>query len=160
MSGNPLGEPGISALARGLWGTSLKALNLAATSLPPAAAPHVATLLQYAPGMMELVLAINALGDQGACALATVLASNPMLKRYVSTFVFIGIGCMTVCARLDLSENNIYEAGAVAIAQCLISNNNLTYLNLKNNRINNTGRMALANVFLVSVHFNSFITMS
>ena len=57
--------------------------------------------------------------------------------------------------RLELSNNSISDAGAVALAQALHHNSTLTYLSLCNNSISDAGAVALAE----ALHHNSTLTL-
>ena len=92
------------------------------------------------PSLTSLNLGFNNIGDQGAQAIAEILANN------------------TTLTSLNLRSNNIDDQGAQAIAKALANNTTLTSLNLGWNNIDDQGVQAIAealanNTTLTSLDF-------
>jgi len=83
VRGNPLGDEGVVALANALKGSdAIGHLNLAATRFGPAGAHALARLLSSEPSLplKEVDLRYNAIGDEGAIALARVIEFHDTLE--------------------------------------------------------------------------------
>ena len=94
------------------------------------------------PGLVELDLSSNHIGDRGARAVGKFLNNHSQLVR------------------LSLKDNQIRAAGSQAIAHALTKNSTLLYLNLRLNRLGDEGgqaicRSLLKNSTLLEVNLSS-----
>ena len=94
------------------------------------------------PGLVELDLSNNLIGDRGARAVGKFLNNHSQLVR------------------LSLNDNQIRAAGAQAIAHALTKNTTLKYLNLRLNRLGDEGGQAICralmkNSTLVEINMSS-----
>lgn len=83
-------------------------------------------LVESAPALIELELALNEITPKGARAVAACVASKPNLTK------------------LNLAENELEDRGALIIAKALGSNTSLVSLDLTQNEIKRIGAMAVA----------------
>ena len=120
ISGNPIGDRGLSALAAAGWPSSLKCLFMANCRIGDAGAAALARG-GLPPGLERMRLAYNEIGNDGVAALAQALPS---------TLFF-----------MTLDGNQIGDAGAVALAQAGLVG---TEVWLGANRIGEAGAAALA----------------
>jgi hypothetical protein len=118
LNGNKIKAAGVRSLVDNLSGDRpLPYLNLARNQLGDDGAAEVAKLLQ-ANGTISVVnLAGNGIGDRGVQALANAL-NNPDSN----------------VVELNLADNNITTAGALALEKVLQNNHTLSKLNLSNNK--------------------------
>lgn len=94
------------------------------------------------PGLIELDLSNNLIGDRGARAIGKFLNNHSQLVR------------------LSLCDNQIRAAGAQAIAHALTKNTTLNHLNLRLNRLGDEGGQAICralmkNATLVNINLSS-----
>lgn len=82
------------------------------------------------PGLVELDLSNNLIGDRGARAVGKFLNNHSQLVR------------------LSLNDNQIRAAGAQAIAHALTKNSTLKYLNLRLNRLGDEGGQAICRALM------------
>ncbi|XP_076463515.1 dynein regulatory complex subunit 5-like [Babylonia areolata] len=82
------------------------------------------------PGLVELDLSNNLIGDRGARAVGKFLNNHSQLVR------------------LSLNDNQVRFAGAQAIAHALTKNTTLRYLNLRLNRLGDEGGQAICRALL------------
>ena len=119
---------GTKALAQALKSIDMITLNLSGNdnAIGDDGAVAIAEVLHHNSTLQELRLSTNSIGDDGAVALAKALHHNSTLKR------------------LHLSSNSISDDGAVALAKALHHNFTLKELHLDNNSISDDGAEALA----------------
>ena len=128
LAGSALGDAGIGSLApllRG-HGSALTALDLKASDLGNNGAAALAELLATNLGLRTLDLQRNAIKDQGAIALAAALQVNGGLQA------------------LNLRFNEVSDAGATSLGKALQGNGSVTELHLGGNLIGAEGAVQLA----------------
>jgi hypothetical protein len=88
------------------------------------------------PGLEELDLSHNVIGDRGARAIGKFLNNHSKLVK------------------LNVCDNQIRSAGAMAIAHALTKNTTLEYLNLRLNRLGDEGGQAICRALLKNSTLN------
>lgn len=123
ISGNPIGDRGLSVLSASGWASTLTQLFMANCQVGDAGA---AALAQggLPPRLERMRLAHNAIGDVGVAALAQALPA---------TLIF-----------LTLDGNRIGDDGAVALARAGLPPSNRTEVWLGANRVGDAGATAVA----------------
>ena len=121
ISGNPIGDRGLSALSAAGWPSTLTQLFMANCQIGDAGAAALAQA-GLPPGLERMRLAYNQIGDAGVAALAQALPAT--------------------CFFLTLDGNRISDAGAVALAQAGLPSK--TEVWLRANQIGDAGAAALA----------------
>lgn len=127
---NDIRTLGATALAKALAAEpspSLKALFLGANALGADGAVAIAEGLAKNTNLIELDVGTNVIRDRGAAAFATLLEANTPLQI------------------IELGDNEFGNPGAKQIAASLGSNSNLRVLNLDDNKIADDGCVAIAN---------------
>ncbi|KAJ4458340.1 putative NOD3 protein [Paratrimastix pyriformis] len=114
LDGNPLGPPGMEALARHLNMSSLVKLNLSGSQIGPTGARSLAAALRDNTQLETLFLCDDQLGDAGAAEMGDCLAGNKGLRQ-----------------SLDLRDNStLGPAGTATLADALPRNTALHSLGL------------------------------
>ena len=123
-----ISDVGAKALAQALKSIDMITLNLSENdnAIGDDGAVALAEALHHNSTLKELYLSTNSIGDDGAVALAKALHHNSTLKI------------------LYLSYNGISDDGAVALAKALHHNSTLDGLILSDNSISDDGAEALA----------------
>ena len=125
LSGNPLGDEGAAAFARGLPASSIAKLSLGCASIGDRGAAALASALYSTDSLRALHLPHNPIGDPGANALAVALAVHASLRT------------------LDLNHAAVADEGAVALVRALQDNCSLRTLCLEQNNISADGGHSL-----------------
>jgi len=109
---------------------ALNTLNLGGTDLPP---KDTVEMLNALTSLESLYLGGNGLGDAGATILAAWLVSEKAPDSL---------------AKIDLRYNDITGVGTAALCEALQTRtpNNVIYLHLEGNQVDDTGCQALANL--------------
>ncbi len=123
LSGNSLGNRGLSVLARSPARTSLRQLQMNRCELNAASVVAFANADSFA-NLQSLHVADNGLGEVGTRTLATA-------------------GALRQVVDLDLSRNHLQDAGAAALVDAAVWR--LRHLRIADNAIGNDGVAALAN---------------
>lgn len=97
LSGNGIDDAGVVSLAAALKSTMVQTLGLAQNAIGDDGAKALAELLSNSGTLQRLAIGINSIGDEGAVALAAALENNSVLNR------------------LYLQRNDVGEAGANAL---------------------------------------------
>jgi len=138
-SENAIGDHGAERVALALAGNrALVALHLSDNGIRDAGAELIAEALEGNCTLTALHLSRNSIGPHGAAKLAAVLASGAL-------------------AELDLSDNRLGDAGAVALAGALEPTARLETLDLRVNSVGDEGAESLAlvlarNAALTALH--------
>eukprot|EP01090_Pellita_catalonica_P007477 TRINITY_DN18063_c0_g1_i1.p1 TRINITY_DN18063_c0_g1~~TRINITY_DN18063_c0_g1_i1.p1 ORF type:complete len:404 (-),score=62.60 TRINITY_DN18063_c0_g1_i1:452-1663(-) len=156
LGGNNLGPRCALHLAKAVkTNTTLKSLDLKHNNIQDIGAVHLANSLGYNSSLFSLVLWNNKIQKEGITALATNLAKtnstlrnldigsneiNPQsgvseLKRILKSKFLASIG---------LASCGIGSEAAIALAEALEGNSNLTRMDLRNNNMGIAGLMALS----------------
>ena len=157
LQSNAIGAAGVQALCTALsQNRSVHALNFNDNDLSCEGAVAVATLLMKNPSITTLGLANNRIRKKGAVALAkalgTTFSASVLADEDLSDLQAVLAAeqdkalanSMVAVTGLDLGNNELGNAGAVALAQSLKSNTVLTSLDLRACEIHLKGILALA----------------
>jgi len=133
LESNQLGDAGIAVLAEGASKhKTLRVLNLADNQISAAGVAKFAAIQGSAENLIaSLLFAKNKIGDD---------AAQPIVQLCSAKAISV----------VDLSGNQIGDAGARALAQGLANNDNVEQLNLSGNRIGSEGAAALAEILAKS----------
>ncbi|KAL3912795.1 MAG: hypothetical protein SGILL_006744 [Bacillariaceae sp.] len=131
---NELRDEGVKSIAEVLKDKTKepKSLDLWTNQIGPVGARAVAMMLSTNSSLRRISLGNNAIGDEGAQAIAEALTQNPH-----SSLVYLGLG-----------YNEIGNEGAVAITDAVSQLKLFATLDLSGNLIGNEGAKALSNLNL------------
>ncbi|KAF5827656.1 hypothetical protein DUNSADRAFT_305 [Dunaliella salina] len=140
---------GVKGPPSGLWGPSLRALNLTGCQIGPQGAAHVAAAIQgqgtSLDGLQTVCLADNRLGPAGAAALCAALTQQQQQQGSCSAPL---VGRGSKLKAMDLTLNLLGDEGAKAVSKVLKEASPplscLSSLTLGGNAIGVDGARALA----------------
>ncbi len=131
-------------------------LDLCKQGVGPALTADIARAVGAAANIRHLLLGTNALGDEGAGALASVLAGGHHLQTVYLGCNKIGVtGVAALAALLEqddtvqalwLKRNPVGDEGLDLLAQALVTNRRLRTLDLVNTGVTDSGLARLADV--------------
>ncbi|XP_065900976.1 leucine-rich repeat-containing protein 74B-like [Dysidea avara] len=158
ISRNKLGDDGAVIISKGITkSNTLRVLNISDNNITSTGAIAIANSL-HNTSLEELDMSQNAIGQDGATAIAQAITNNKTLKQLnISICEITAIGATAIAnsllhntslEELHMSCNAIGEDGATAIAQAITNNKTLKQLNISKCEITATGATAIANSLL------------
>jgi hypothetical protein len=151
----PIGDEGFATLVGSKHLSKLEALNVSMNEL---SAEGLAALKTKLPGLRRLCLTANAIGDEGAEALATWKHFPTLQTLYLSNCELSEEGVRALVGRstlalekLTLAQNELGDGGVTVLAQNAAHLPHLRYLELKEASIGDVGANALATVKLPAI---------
>jgi Leucine Rich repeat len=145
----PIGDEGFAVLVKSKHTAGLSALNVSVNEL---SAEGIAALDKGLPALQRLVLTGNAIGDEGAAALAAWKHVEHLRTLYLSACELSAAGVEALLAsgrlagleKLTLADNELGDEGAAALARHAGQLSHLRYLEVRAASIRDQGAAALA----------------